>query len=55
MCKNCSKILNYSIVYNFLNTSNIKKHLKFSFCLKQKRSKSQSAIDLTFNCISLDR
>jgi len=55
ICKSCSKILNYFIAYDFLNTSNIKKHFKFSFYLKRKKSKSQNTINLTFSYISLDR
>jgi len=53
--KNCSKILNYSTVYDFLNISNIKKYFKFFFCLKQKKSKLQNTIDLIFSRVNLDR
>jgi len=52
ICKSCYKLLNYFIAYNYLSTTNIKKHFQFIFFLKRKRSKLQIAIDLIFNRVN---
>ncbi len=41
-CKNCLKILNYSIVMSDSSTINMLKHRKTIVCKKRKRSNSLS-------------
>jgi len=52
-CKNCLKILDYSIAISDFNTINMLKHRKTIACKKRKRPKSLSQFKLTFNSISL--
>ena len=52
ICRSCHKLLNYPIAHDHSSTTNMKKHLQFTFCLERKRSRSQIAIDLVFNRVS---
>ncbi len=52
ICKNCLKILDYSIIISDSNTINMLKHRKTIACKKRKRFNSLSQLELAFDRIS---
>ena len=51
-CKNCLKILDYSIAISGSNTINMLEHRKIVACIKRRRSNSLSQLKLAFDRIS---